>query len=124
MALDIDPIQAVRLLIADVSTDPAKQLLADYQIEQYLSLAGDNVRRGAAECLDAIAVSEVLVSKKIRTQDLTTDGPAVAAELRARARQLRDQADEDDDREWGGFDIIDTPTARRPEYTNPQAWGL
>jgi hypothetical protein len=38
-----------------------------------------------------------MVSKVIRTQDLQTDGSKVAAELRARATSLREQAAATDD---------------------------
>lgn len=122
MVLDLDPEMAVRLLIADL--DQNRQLVTDEQISQYLALNAGSVRRAAADILDAVAVSEALVSKVVRTQDLQTDGAKLAAELRARANQLRQQADNEDSDEWGGLDIIDTPTARRPEYTNPQVWGL
>jgi hypothetical protein len=86
----------VRILIADVSDDADEQLLDDEQITALLTINSDHVRRAAADALDAIATSEVLVSKKIRTQDLQTDGPAVAASLQARAKQLRDQAERED----------------------------
>lgn len=123
--IDVDPVAAVRLLIADVSTDETKRLLTDGQVQTFLAINDGRVRRAAADALDAIATSEVLVSKKIRTQDLATDGPAVAAELRARARQLRDQDDEDDAREWGGFDLVNTlPPTCRPELTEHEVWGL
>lgn len=131
MAIDYDaPTGQVRLLISDV--DEANLLLPDEAINGFLGLNDDNVRRAAADALDAIASSEVLVSKKITTQDLATDGPAVAAELRARAAQLRARADELDSMDV--FDVI--PTGRcpvRPEHTGrviefdgptPEAWGL
>jgi len=49
------------------------------------------------------------LSKKIRTQDLQTDGPAVAEELRKRAEALRKQADTIDPAtgEPFAFDIVD-----------------
>ena len=88
------PVGQVRLLISDLSPD--EPLLSDDMIRGYLTLAGDNLRRAAAEALDAIASSEVLVSKVIRTQDRATDGAAVAAELRKHAAALRRRADEED----------------------------
>ena len=101
------PLDAVRFLIADVGED---SLLADSQVAEMLALNGGSIRRAAADCLDAIATSEVLVSKKIRTQDLTTDGPAVSAELRALAKRLRDaaQAATDLADTFDGFDLVDT----------------
>src|SRR5689334_19922240 len=105
----VDPtttIGMVRLLCTDLSeTAP---LLSDDQITALLTLESNNVRMAAAQALDIIASSEALVSMKIRTQDLQTDGPAVAAELRARAKSLREQAaDTDADGNVFAFDIVD-----------------
>jgi hypothetical protein len=85
------PIGLVRLLATDVDEDAP--LFTDAQITAFLTLEAQDTRLAAAQALDTIASSEVLVSKKIRTQDLATDGPAVAAELRARAAELRRQSD-------------------------------
>ncbi|MGN6413793.1 hypothetical protein [Flexivirga sp.] len=130
VANQLDPVQAVRLLLADVGST---QYLTDEQITGYLTLNGGRVRRAAADALDAIAVSETLVSKVIRTQDLQTDGAKVADALRARAAQLRQQDDEDDANAWGGFDLVPMHSGRPcvPEHTGrvvdwdePQVWGL
>jgi hypothetical protein len=105
VAIDYDsPIGKVRLLIAD--TDEANPLLSDGQITAFLSIESDRVKRAAAQALDAIATSEVLISKVIRTLDLQTDGAKVAAELRARAASLRQQDDEDDSGEPWAIDVI------------------
>jgi hypothetical protein len=109
----------VRLLATDLGTGD-EQLLTDAQIDTCLRINGQNVRRAAAEALEIIARSEVLVSKKIRTQDLATDGPAVAAELRASAAQLRAMADDDEDTEFA-FEIVDTGSDR-PELTEREQW--
>lgn len=96
----------LRLLIADLDDDA--QVLTDDQVAGYLGMYGltaaqagaplPQVKRAAADALDAIASSEALVSKKIRTQaGVSTDGPAVAAALRAHAKELRAQADADED---------------------------
>lgn len=113
------PLDTLRLLLADV--DPDRQVLTDEHLTGYLALNGiDNpqlddpdappwrVRMAAADALDAIAVSEVLVGKVIRTQDLQTDGAKVAAELRAqaaghRARATADREQADDDASGGIF---------------------
>ncbi|MFG2046141.1 hypothetical protein ACGFIW_01755 [Micromonospora sp. NPDC048935] len=89
----------VRLLITDVSD--ADPLFTDDEILAFLALEG-GVKRAAAAALETISRSELLVSKKITTQDLSTDGPAVAAELRAQAKALRDQARQDVDDVVGG----------------------
>ena len=86
------PLGMVRLYITDTSEDPAARLLTDDQIRGLLTAAGGSVYGATARALRLIATSEVLVSKKIRTQDLQTDGPAVAAELRAQAKAYDDLA--------------------------------
>lgn len=92
--ITVDPttsIGLVRLLATDV--DEEDPLFTDAQITAFLTLEGSDTRLAAAQALETIATSEALVSKKIRTADgLATDGPAVAAELRARASGLREQA--------------------------------
>lgn len=108
------PIGQVRLLIADLAEPP---LMDDAMLEGYLGMhdyvPGDigsierpGIWRAAADALDAIATSEALTSKKIRTQDLSTDGPAVAAELRKQAATLRGKADQVDAEADSFFEII------------------
>ncbi len=97
-------IDTVRLLIADTSTDPTKQLLTDDQVQAFLDLEGGAVKLAAATALDAIATSEVLVLKVITGNGLTTNGAAVAAALQKQAQSLRDQYDRSDD--GGYFEII------------------
>lgn len=102
----------VRLLTTDV--DEAFPLHTDGDLEAFLAMEGDNVKRAAAASLEAISTSEALVSKKISTQDLSTDGPAVAKDLRERAKLLRQQADDADavaaDTDLGyGFDAVAMP---------------
>lgn len=97
------PVGMVRLLIAD--TSPTDPLLSDADLQAMLAVESDNVKLAAATALEVIARSEVLISKKISTQDLSTDGPAVAAELRAQAKSLRDQvAQEREDEQQGADD--------------------
>ena len=77
--------------------------------------------KDAARALRTIAASEVLLAKKITTQDLSTDGPAVAAELRKQAAGLRARADQQSakvNEEAWGLAIFD-PNRRpaKPELT-------
>jgi hypothetical protein len=103
------PVGQVRLLIAD--TNESALTLSNDQVEGYLGLYGadattstlSQTRRAAADALDAIATSEALVSKVIRTQDLSTDGAKLADALRKQAATLRAQADTADDDAAGGF---------------------
>lgn len=102
----------VRLLIADLGDPP---ILSDDMIQGFLDMQS-SVKRAAADALDAIASSEALLSKKLRTQDRQTDGPAVAAELRKHAQQLRAQADAEDETaaEDAHFGIVEFSPYGRP----------
>jgi hypothetical protein len=73
----------------------------------------------AVDALLAIATNESLISKKIRTEDLSTDGPAVAAELRRTAETYRLKQKELDEAEDSleAFEIVDFT-----EY--PSKWPL
>lgn len=94
-------IDTVRLLINDLGTGD-DQVFDDTEITAFLDLEG-SVKLAAAQALDVIASNEVLVSKRIRTLDLQTDGPAVAKELREHATRLRAQAVADVDADDGGY---------------------
>lgn len=105
----------VRLLIAD--TDENNLLFSDSQISGFLGIARNgSVKRAAADALDAIATSEALIGKVIRTQDLQTDGAKLADALRKHATELRRQADDDDADDGGAsfFDIVPGPRAWYP----------
>jgi len=68
-------------------------LLSDEFITALLALnvdLPDPIRLSAADALDAIAVNETLILRKIRILDLQTDGPAVADALRKASKNLRD----------------------------------
>lgn len=93
----------VRLLIADL--DESALIVSEEIIGGYLTLNDGSIKLAAADALDAIATSEVMLGKKIRTQDLSTDGPAVAAELRAQAAKLRARAVEESG-DGSFFDVI------------------
>lgn len=107
-----------RLLTADL--DEASPLLTDEILNGYLELNGDNPYRAAADALDAMATSETLLAKKIRTQDLSTDGPAVAADLRKRAYWLRNKADADDREAGSLFEVIPASV----EHAEAAEWRL
>ena len=99
----------VRLLISDI--DDASQIFNDQAISAFLSMALDgNVKRAAAQALLVMATNEVLVKKRIKMLDLSTDGPAEAKALQDLARQLREEADAEEIE--GAFDWaeqINTP---------------
>lgn len=80
----------VRLLISD--TDTSDHLFEDGEVDQFLTIAGDNVYRASALGLRTIAGNEAMVQKKIRLLDLQTDGPAVADALRELANDYDQRA--------------------------------
>lgn len=94
-------IDDVRLLTADLDT--ASPVLTDDQYVKLLRLYNGDTRRAAARALRIMAASEVLISKVIKTQDLSTDGRAVSAELRALAEQLDAEAESEDAAAGGSY---------------------
>jgi len=113
------PVGQVRLLIDDTNAN----VFSDLELATFLNLNSGSVLKAAAQALLMIAGSEARLSKKITSQDLQTDGPAVAAELRAQAKQLRAQADQDeaDTTGAGVFEVVEYPygQAAAPELTEP-----
>lgn len=104
-------IQRVRDMIPDIEEvdwedeGMPSTLFTDAQIETYLAVNRDNIKRAAAPALRALAVSEAVISKVIRTEDLQTDGAKTAQALLTAARDLERSADQDEDRE--GFDFFE-----------------
>lgn len=110
----------VRLLIGDNGPEDSR-LFSNEGLCGLLELNPGSVRRAAAQALDTIAVTETLLSKKITSQDLSTDGPAVAEALRKLAASLREQADREEAAAATFFDIVDWPYGQpaKPELTEP-----
>ena len=88
----------VRLLIPDTEQigDTPAYLFSDPQIQAFLTLYGNNVKRAAAQAKLVLATSEALINKVIKTYDFQTDGAKLGAELRAQAAELRAEADRDE----------------------------
>lgn len=94
----------VRLLIPDTEQldDPtgvatASYLFNDDQIQAFLSIYTNNIKKAAAQAKLVLATSETLINKVIKTYDLSTDGAKLGAELRAQAVELRAEAERDDE---------------------------
>lgn len=106
--ITVDPttnLGLVRLLISDVNV--GNPVFTDAKITAFLTLEGMNVRRAAAQALDTIASNEAMVSKVIRTFDVQVDGAKLSAELRARAKSLREQdAVTGENGEQFGLDVV------------------
>lgn len=115
----------VRLLLTDI--DEATAVFTDDEIDAFLALEGENVKRAAAQAIDTNADNEALASKVIKDHQLSTDGAKVAAELHKRAATLRAQADRDDanNDDEAYFEIVRTNgPGCGPELTGNPAWWL
>jgi hypothetical protein len=94
----------VRLLVPDTEqlgdlaapSSPASYIFSDPQVQAFLTLYGNNVKRAAAQAKLVLATSEALINKVIKTDDLATDGAKLAQELRAQAQMLMAEAEKDD----------------------------
>lgn len=111
---ELIPVEIVRLNITDTGS-PEQQLFRDEQLEAWLTQYEGNINRATYRALVTMATSTVLVSKKIRTQDLTTDGPAEAAALLALAKTYKDEADVADASAGEFFEIIPFGTSSHHE---------
>lgn len=110
----------VRLLIPDIEERsdprdlrlPPAYLFTDEQIQAFLDINNGNVKRAAADAKNTIATVQALLLKVLSTDDKSTDGAKLGAELRAQAKRLMDEADSDDKRSLG-FDVAEwTPQPR------------
>ena len=123
MANDITPVDyttttgQVRALINDVDQWPydgpytaSRYRLSDGQVNAFLAIAGEGrIHAAGALALRALAANEALVNKVIKTEDLSTDGAALATSLRLLAKEL-DSTQKDIDTEDSydsAFQIVD-----------------
>ncbi len=103
MAIDLStPTGQVRLLIPD--RKEGKQLFSDVEIECFLSLEGNVVKRTAALALETMATDVAMTLKYIETNSLKVDGSKPAQVCLSRAKMLREQS------------------APEPEVTNEDDW--
>lgn len=122
---DQDPIALMRLLINDTDPNPSGQVFSDTELDAFLAIEAGALKAAAAQAIDTIADNEALVSKVIRSQDVSTDGAKVADALRKRAAELRRQVAAELDAEDGDgwFGVVPTlGHASTPELTDPRAW--
>ena len=117
MATDI---QKMRVLIPDnEQIFDGDYLFSDNDLNAYLEVANNSVLRAASYAVLAIATSEAMISKVIKTQDLSTNGAAVADALRLTAKQLADRADKEDELSGEFYlNVVDYGVGQsRPELT-------
>lgn len=120
------------LVLLEDPKDPAAEPMyyfSDAEVEGFLAEYADTgerptraqVKRAAADVIDALANNEALVLKKIKTEDLETDGPATANALRAGARALRSQAQDEDEADARNFfDVV--PFRHQHPQTKLSGW--
>lgn len=123
----MDTAQMIRLVRGIVADEGDPPLFGDQKITDVLALYASHseqatVYYSAAYLLDQIAVSEVLLAKKLTTQDLSTDGPAVSAELRAHAARLRAQAAAEDDDAAGDVGFFHIVPGRPSPRLEGEEW--
>lgn len=98
----------VRLLIPDKDDIvAANQLFTDAEIDDFLAMESDSVRRATALALETIASNQALTLKVIKLLDLQTDGAKTSDALLKRATLLRTQADADDAATGELFDVAE-----------------
>lgn len=104
----------VRLLIPDTEQlgDTPEYIFSDPQIQAFLSLYSNSVKRAAAQAKLVLATSEALINKVIKTYDFQTDGAKLGAELRAQAELLQKEADRDEADDASDTFLISAPTAK------------
>lgn len=93
----------IRALIPDIEQvdyageNKPEYMFSDVHLDGLYSIAqGDDpgrIYRAAASALRALAVSEALIQKVIKTEDLQTDGAKLASALLSGAKALEDRAD-------------------------------
>lgn len=111
----------VRLLVGDI--DETRPIFNEESIAAFLELAGESVKRAAASALLVIAVNEVLVQKRIKLLDLSTDGPAEAEALRKLAAEYRAQADAEEASATGNIGWLELPESiGQFDKRGPEAW--
>lgn len=115
----------VRALIPDVEEvdfnddGTATFLFEDGHIEAFLEINDGRIKRAAADACEAIGISETLISKVIKTEDLQTDGAKAGNVYMLRARQLRQEADREDEADdQSAFEII--PFTPKPRIRWPR----
>lgn len=95
----------VRKYIPDVRQLDGEFIFSDNELQSFiddntadgvLEVTSFRIRRAAAWAMIAIANDETLILKKIKTEDLETDGPAVGKQLLASAQELFRRADDDE----------------------------
>lgn len=133
---DGDALGDVRALIPDMEKLPEPSnpeaepsyIFSDSVLGRYLRMHGATrgddeqtwtgslaqIKRATADALMALATSEMLILKKITSQDRSTDGSVLANQYRQMANQLRGEADDLDAQDDEGPSVFVQHYRRRP----------
>lgn len=107
-----DQVRIIRVLIPDTEAvfgaDENATMFSDEELKDFFTAGRGSMLRAAGYANYAIATSEALISKVIKTQDLSTNGAQVAEALIKKGNALFDQADKEDAADAQGyFEIVD-----------------
>lgn len=115
-------LRLIRANLGEKPNDPSTHLIDDDTLQVWLDERAGSASWATHKALLTIAMSEVLISKKITTQDLSTDGAAVAASLMRLADYYKGQADaEDGEAFFAGY--IPDAVAQRREAEERRVYG-
>lgn len=96
MTLDANIARRIRNLIPDTDAifgDAGNEYIFNEQsIEDFYADGNSNIKWAAGLAKIALASSEAYISKKIKNYETSTDGPAVAKELRVAGQALIEEA--------------------------------
>jgi len=105
------------------SDEELQSFIDDETADGVLESRSFRIRRAAAWAMIAIANDENLILKKIKTEDLETDGPAVAKQLLASAQELFRRAEDEAAQEAEIFIAVPNPfTPSPPPFRGTAAW--
>lgn len=106
MSFTNDPTTSIGLIRTRIfDIDPGDPIFSDELITSvYNTLERSNIKRTAAFFLETIATQQALILKVIKNLNLQTDGAKLADSLMKQAKDLRTQADDEDDETGDIFD--------------------
>lgn len=96
------PVGQVRRIVGKLETVETTALFTDEEITQELTESGNDIKIAAANLLDEKATYITEKKKSTTIGKYSINGPAMAADLRTHAVELRRQVEED-----GSFDSAD-----------------
>ena len=113
---DLDDVNKVRLLISD--TVNAGHIFENEEITGLIAMEGV-VPLAAARALEIMAANETMVQKRIKTLELSTDGPAEATALLAIAERFRKTWEDSVDAAEADFEVVSLGV---DQFTRNQIW--